>query len=100
MDIRNSIDEFDKLSGCRVVEGYIQILLFDKTDESAYENKSFPLLTEITDYLLLYRVNGLSTLGKLFPNLTVIRGQRQFFNYALVVFEMYSLQVSYWLLVF
>ena len=43
---------------------------------------------EITQYLLMYRVYGLKTLSGIFPNLSVIRGQTLFFNYALVVFEM------------
>ncbi|KAL3289679.1 hypothetical protein HHI36_023083 [Cryptolaemus montrouzieri] len=47
---------------------------------------------EITDYLLLYRVNGLRSIGQLFPNLTVIRGQNNFYRYSLIVFEMSSLQ--------
>lgn len=95
MDIRNSVQTFEKLRGCRVVEGFVQILLLDSDSavESLYENISFPELTEITGYLLLYRVNGLRSLGKLFPNLAVIRGEKLFFNYALVVFEMSSLQV-------
>lgn len=95
VDIRNSLETFEKLRGCRVVEGFVQILLFDKTEELAYSNISFPELTEITDYLLLYRVNGLKTLETLFPNLAVIRGQKTFFNYAFVLFEMSSLEVRY-----
>ena len=53
---------------------------------------SFPKLTEITDYLLLYRVHGLKTLRNLFPNLAVIRGQRLFYNYALVLYEMMDME--------
>lgn len=74
------------------MEGFVQILLFDNVNESLFSNISFPELTEITDYLLLYRVNGLRSLGQLFPNLAVIRGQKKFFDYAFVVFEMSSLQ--------
>lgn len=92
VDIRNTLDLFQRLRGCRVVEGFVHILLFDNFNETHFEKISFPELTEITDYLLLYRVNGLRTLGQLFPNLAVIRGQSLFFNYALVIYEMSSLQ--------
>ena len=94
MDIRNKVEAFKRLSGCRVVEGFVQIVLIDHASESNFANLSFPELREITDYLLLYRVNGLRSLGNLFPNLTVIRGETLFLNYALVVFEMIHLQVK------
>lgn len=93
IDIRNSVDTFKKrLSGCQVVEGFVQILLIDHADESHFANLSFPDLREITGYLLMYRVNGLRTLSNLFPNLSVIRGNILFLNYALVAFEMMHLQ--------
>ncbi|XP_011864735.1 PREDICTED: insulin-like receptor isoform X2 [Vollenhovia emeryi] len=92
IDIRNSVSQFSKLEGCRVVEGFIQILLIDRAEQSAYANLSFPDLVEITGYLILYRVNGLRAVGHLFPNLTVIRGHSLFINYALVAFEMMHLQ--------
>lgn len=92
MDIRNSISSFQSLKGCRVVEGFLQILLFDHVNETYFENLSFPELTEITDYFLMYRVNGLRSLGQLFPNLAIIRGQNLFFTYSFVLFEMSSLQ--------
>ena len=87
IDIRNRVN-FSKLENCTVIEGSLQILLIDYADPSEYENLHFPKLLEITDYLLLYRVYGLKTLAHIFPNLAVIRGQKLFFNYALVAFEM------------
>ncbi|XP_066590355.1 insulin-like receptor isoform X2 [Prorops nasuta] len=92
IDIRNSVNQFSRLKGCRVVEGFVQILLIDRADDSAYANLTFPELVEITGYLVLYRVNGLRSVGHLFPNLTVIRGHSLFINYALVAFEMMHLQ--------
>lgn len=86
------METFKRLEGCRVVEGFVHILLFDNVNETLVSNISFPKLTEITDYLLLYRVNGLRSIGRLFPNLAVIRGQNTFYNYAFIVFEMSSLQ--------
>jgi len=80
------------LANCTVIEGHLQILLMDHTESKEFENLSFPNLREIADYLLLYRVYGLQTLSRLFPNLIAIRGQTLFFNYALVVFEMHDLE--------
>lgn len=92
IDIRNTVRQFSRLKGCRLVEGFVQILLIDNAEPSEYTNISFPELREITGYLLLYRVKGLRSIGRLFPNLTVIRGHSLFINYALVAFEMMNLQ--------
>ncbi|XP_041639602.1 insulin-like growth factor 1 receptor [Cheilinus undulatus] len=97
IDIGNDISEFRRLENCTVVEGYLQILLIgDKNNnninQEVFRSLSFPKLTMITDYLLLFRVSGLDSLSTLFPNLTVIRGQKLFYNYALVIFEMTSLK--------
>jgi hypothetical protein len=93
MDIRNKVQALERLSGCRVVEGFVRIVLIDKANETDYVRFSFPQLHEITDYLLVYRVTGLTSLGALFPNLTVIRGNSLFVDYALVVYEMFQLKV-------
>ena len=42
--------------------------------------------------IIFRRVNGLKSVGHLFPNLAVIRGHSLFINYALVAFEMMHLQ--------
>ncbi|XP_053679248.1 insulin-like receptor [Anopheles nili] len=88
VDVRNTPLHLERLKNCRVVEGFVQIMLIDKYDNDSFNSFSFPLLTEITGYLLLFRVNGLQTLGQLFPNLTVIRGNELANNYALVVYEL------------
>lgn len=92
IDIRNTVQNFDKLRNCTVVEGHVQIVLIDNGTPKDYENLSFPALREITDYLLLFRAMGLPSLGKLFPNLSVIRGRNLFHDFALVVYEMLQLQ--------
>lgn len=78
------------------MEGYLRILLInDKTkniNQEHFSSLSFPKLTVITDYLLLFRVSGLDSLSMLFPNLSVIRGRNLFYNYALVIYEMNSLK--------
>ncbi|XP_038628582.1 insulin receptor isoform X4 [Tachyglossus aculeatus] len=92
MDIRNNLTQLYALENCSVIEGHLQILLMFKTKPEDFRGLSFPKLTMITDYLLLFRVYGLESLKDLFPNLTVIRGTRLFFNYALVIFEMVHLK--------
>ncbi|XP_012888957.1 PREDICTED: insulin receptor [Dipodomys ordii] len=92
MDIRNNLTRLHELENCSVIEGHLQILLMFKTRPEDFRYLSFPKLIMITDYLLLFRVYGLESLKDLFPNLTVIRGSRLFFNYALVIFEMVHLK--------
>ncbi|XP_041424918.1 insulin receptor isoform X1 [Xenopus laevis] len=92
MDIRNNISQFSMLEDCTVIEGHLQILLMFTSKPENFRGLRFPKLTTITDYLLLFRVYGLESLKDLFPNLTVIRGTRLFFNYALVIFEMVHLK--------
>jgi insulin receptor len=82
-----------RLQGCRVVEGFLQITLIDNQNSSAYDNFTFPNLTEITGYLLLYRVNGLRSIGQLFPNLAVIGGSKLIKDFALIIFELMDLEV-------
>ncbi|XP_075929150.1 insulin-like growth factor 1 receptor isoform X2 [Petromyzon marinus] len=92
MDVRNTVSQLKQLENCTIIEGYLQILLIRDPSPSYFRGISFPNLTMITDYLLLFRVYGLESLKDLFPNLAVIRGNRLFYNYALVVFEMLSLK--------
>ncbi|XP_071509334.1 insulin-like peptide receptor [Diadema antillarum] len=92
MDIRNNVANFRKLENCTVIEGNLQILLIDHAQPSEYEGLSFPKLREITDYLMMFRVKNLPTLRYIFPNLAVIRGDSLFYNYALIIFEMFEMQ--------
>lgn len=92
IDIGNDISDFKKLENCTVVEGYLKILLINKARVEDFRQLSFPKLTMITDYLLLFRVPGLESLSTLFPNLSVIHGRNLFYNYALVIFEMNDLK--------
>lgn len=86
---------FDDLKGCRVIEGFLMITLIDKVNESDYDELEFPDLHEISEFFLLYRANGLKSLGKLFPNLRVIRGNQLINDFSFVVFEMMHLQVCF-----
>ncbi|XP_017772615.1 PREDICTED: insulin-like receptor [Nicrophorus vespilloides] len=92
IDVRNSMQALLNLRGCRVVEGFVQISLFDAVEDTEFEGISFPELTEITDFLLLYRVHGLRSVGQLFPNLAVIRGQDTVLGYSFIIYELSGLQ--------
>lgn len=90
IEVRNRVSSLvSQLGNCSVVEGSLMVML--TRSEELWANVSFPQLTEITGYLFFYRAVGLQSLGRLFPNLAVIRGSELFQNYALVVFEMESL---------
>uniref|UniRef100_A0A3B3DFU7 Tyrosine-protein kinase receptor n=1 Tax=Oryzias melastigma TaxID=30732 RepID=A0A3B3DFU7_ORYME len=91
-DIRNHVTNFQRLENCTIIEGHLKILLMFKTRSEDFRGLSFPKLQVVTDYVLLFRVYGLETLSDLFPNLTVIRGNNLFFNYALVIYEMRDLK--------
>lgn len=92
VDIRNEIYNFEMMRGCRIIEGFLQILLMDNATEKDFQNLTFPELREITEYMLVYHVKGLRTLHTLFPNLEVIRGDYLFTDYALAVYEMKQLE--------
>lgn len=91
--IIRSIDRLSALHNCTYVDGSVQIVLLDNTKPTDFDI-SFPLLKEITQFLLVYRVSGLETLGKLFPNLMLIRGIRSpaFPGLALMIHDNEDLQ--------
>lgn len=90
-EIKNGIKSFEKLENCTVIEGSLTIMLMDWANAADFAGLSFPNLIEITEYLLIYRVQGLQSLGRLFPNLAVIRGHKLFGDYSLIVFDVASL---------
>lgn len=92
MDIRNAAYNLNALRGCRVIKGFLIFTLIDKYNETDYNDMVFPELTEVTDFVLLYRVNGLKSVGKLFPNLRIIRGNDLIHGFSFVVFEMMHLE--------
>ncbi|CAK1540177.1 unnamed protein product [Leptosia nina] len=87
IDIRNNPEHMKKLQDCRVIEGYLNIVLMERATHTSFENYSFPKLREVTGYILIYRLRGVRNLGDLFPNLSVIRGLQLFKDYALVIFD-------------
>lgn len=89
LDIRNTVTELNKLRNCTEIVGYLRILLIERvTGEHEFDNYVFPELTEITGYLFFYNVLKLTSVGKLFPNLMVIRGYELFTDYSLVIYNM------------
>ncbi|KAG8239941.1 hypothetical protein J437_LFUL018091 [Ladona fulva] len=71
-DIRNSAHLLQRMRGCRV-------------------NMPTKPITMPT-HSLLYRVSGLKNISQLFPNLSVLHGEKLYYDYALVMYEMYHLQ--------
>ena len=57
------------LEGCEVVEGFVHIIAPKNETGDYFLNQTYPLLREVTGYLLVYRVQGLLSIGQLFPNL-------------------------------
>lgn len=92
MDLRNDVKFLDSLYGCRIIEGFLRIVLIENNDSSAFDNITFPKLREITGYLLLYRVSNLKSIGNMFPNLEIIHGHTLFTDYSFMVYEMQNLQ--------
>ncbi|CAL1547875.1 unnamed protein product [Lymnaea stagnalis] len=93
IDISSNVKNLNILRNCTVIEGSLRISLIDFVPQSEYDKYRFPELREITGHLLLFKVFGLETLQNMFPNLSVIRGQKLFFDtYALIVHELRDLK--------
>ncbi|KAK7075324.1 Insulin-like growth factor 1 receptor, partial [Halocaridina rubra] len=85
----NYVWNLELLRGCEIIEGSLEIILIESKEDISgeWEKYSFPELVQITGFLLIYRVDGLVSLGHLFPNLAVIRGTILHQRYALVIYE-------------
>lgn len=97
IDVRNDCETFQQLHNCTIIRGFLLMVLVPevryKTKEPCYyENYTFPLLREITDFVIFHDVRGLRSIRHFFPNLAVIRGRRLFMNYALGITRMPDLQ--------
>ncbi|CRL08130.1 CLUMA_CG020870, isoform A [Clunio marinus] len=92
VNVRFRIEDMEKYRGCRVIEGSASIILLDDSSENDFVNYSFPELTEITGFLMLYRVGGVKSLSHFFPNLAVIRGRDLFKDYSLIIYEVNDLE--------
>ncbi|KAI8129375.1 hypothetical protein FF38_13017 [Lucilia cuprina] len=82
-----SIKDFNKLQNCTVITGYVRIVQMQFTPQ-ALEHVKASNIEEISEYLLVYRVEGLDSLERLFPKLVVIRGVELLYDqYALIILE-------------
>lgn len=89
----NSVASLAELHNCTVIEGSLRLLwMLNNVKPENYSAVALPNLYEITDHLVLFRVNGLLKLGDLFPNLRVIRGNQVFYNFGLVIFELMDIE--------
>ncbi|CAG9788294.1 unnamed protein product [Diatraea saccharalis] len=88
----NKIEKLPQLSDCVVILGNLHILLMEQAHKDDFRNMSFPKLKEVSGYVVFYRVNGLESLGQLFPNLSIIRGKEVVYDYALIIFDMPDLK--------
>lgn len=87
-----SIQDFNKLQNCSLIVGYVHIVHMHFTP-LALEQVKASNVEEISEYLLIYRVEGLDSLERLFPKLLVIRGVNLLYDqYALVILENRDLQ--------
>lgn len=93
--IHNVAQGLKTLENCTVVEGFVQIILIQTnvTNHMHFEPFSYPRLREITEYLFVYHVWGLRSIGQLFPNLERIGGNVLFTqDSALVISECLQLE--------
>lgn len=91
-DVRSDLDELSKLRNCTVIRGNLVIVLLESANAVQFEKYTFPELREISGYFLMMRVFGIRSLGRLFPNLSVIRGRQLLGDYAFVLFELLDLE--------
>ena len=45
-------------------------------NENELMNYTFPMLREVTDYVIFYQAQNIAKLDHIFPNLAVIRGNK------------------------
>jgi len=97
IDINNR-DETTKMSSlkryenCSVVEGSISITSALYSSGDSMMNYSMPNLTEVTDFVLLFRADEIISLETIFPKLAVIRGHKLVQFYALAIYQMKNME--------
>src|SRR5690606_9946055 len=70
---------------CTVLEGDFGMSMIMGKNLTDDDFPVFENIKEITGSILIYQVNGLTSLGKMFPNLRIIGGHSLIMNYALVI---------------
>ncbi|XP_017784375.1 PREDICTED: insulin-like peptide receptor isoform X1 [Nicrophorus vespilloides] len=84
--IQNNLTKMEKdLAGCTIITENLVIVLLENTTAEEFDQYSFPDLIEVEQLFLIFRVSGLTSVGKLFPNLRAIRGRQLLTNYAFIL---------------
>lgn len=87
-----------KLENCTAILGNLYLSIPTLEFDSSYEsnlgytsammnNRSFPLLYEITGFFGVTSMTHLDSLGSMFPELRVIRGRRLLSNFAFFIYD-------------
>uniref|UniRef100_A0AC34Q5S6 Receptor protein-tyrosine kinase n=1 Tax=Panagrolaimus sp. JU765 TaxID=591449 RepID=A0AC34Q5S6_9BILA len=84
---RNSSSTYSLYKDCTILDGDFTMSMIIRKNYTDDEFPVFNELREITGCILIFQVNGLTTLGKMFPNLRVIGGHSLIMNYALVIYQ-------------
>lgn len=92
--IGQDINKLLELRNCTVIEGNLDILWMIRNPRPEnYTNVVLPNLLEITGSLLFFRVNGLEDIGRILPNLRVIRARDgDLYGYGMALYEMENIQ--------
>ena len=91
-DENSAMSSLARYENCSVVEGSISITSAVYQPEQTVMNYSMPNLTEVTDFVLLYRANEITSLESIFPRLSVIRGHKLVRFYALAIYQMKNIE--------
>lgn len=83
-----------ELSGCTEILGSLVIARVHYVNESFFDGLSFPDLKVIRDYFVMFSIEGLTSIGRLFPNLAVVGGNEYLPNtlYSIVIYFMPDLK--------
>lgn len=73
MLIKYDVLKFEKLNDCTIIEGHL--IIAGMTENNAV-NYTFPQLREVTEYVIIYEAQNIANLSTIFPNLSVIRGNK------------------------
>ena len=93
-DETTHMSSLKRYENCSVVEGSISInmAIYQGSENDTVMNYSMPNLTEVTDFLLLFRADKITSLETIFPKLAVIRGHKLVHNYALAIYQMKNIE--------
>ena len=73
MVIKHDVNKFRNLTNCSIIEGH---LIIASMNEDSFVEYTFPKLREVTDFVVFYQAQNIAKLNHIFPNLSVIRGNK------------------------